>query len=289
MGWSQLAGSAIAGIGAAVWGNEAKKAGMGYATQIGKYHEVEAVEPDAPATLDWQTILGQVLGANKANTGEREALSRRANSFNTAEARRMYTQMQPFFDQLNRQVGQNALSYSKGELPADVVSSIGRAAASRGLQSGFGQGARGGGQGTSLGALNLRNLGLTSLQLSQYGTQTAMEANKLAKFLSPELSDSLAWSIAPAQGIGFEMGNVGIQNDAARYWNELQNKAAWDNTSLYNQANQMAAEGKLAGRLANAQMNNQAAQSAAGGVSGGGTGSGMGGMFGGGGGGGAGV
>lgn len=279
MGWSQLAGAAIAGIGAAVWGNEAKKAGEGYAAQIGKYHEVDPVKPGAPQTLDWQTIMNQVLGMNKGNTAEREQLARRTNSFNTAEARRMYSQMQPYFDQLNRQVGQNALSYSKGELPADVVSSIGRAAASRGLASGFGQGARGGGAGTSLGALNLRNLGLTSLQLSQYGTQTAMEANKLAKYLSPELADSLAWAISPAQGIGFEAGNIGIQNEAARYWNELQNKAAWDNTSLYNQANQMAAEGKLAGRMANAQMNQQAAQSAAQGTSaGGGGGGGMGGI-----------
>lgn len=284
MGYSQMIGAAIAGIGAAVWGNEAKKAGMGYATQIGKYKTVKPVEPDAPKTLDWQNMLGEILQVNKASEGQREDLARRTNQFNTKEAQKMYGSMQPYFQQLNEQVGQNALSYSKGELPDDVVASIGRASASRGLQGGFGQGARGGGVGTSMGSLNLRNLGLTSLQLSQYGTKTAMEANQLAKYLSPDLADSMAWGVSPQMGFGLEMGNIGIENEAARYWNELQNKAVWDNTSIRNQANQMAAEGKLAGRMANAQMNQQAAQSAAGSTSsmggGGGGGGGMGGMFG---------
>lgn len=282
MGYQQLIGSIIAGIGAAVWGNEAKKAGGGYAAQIQKYKTVEPIEPDAPKTLDWQSVLNTVLGTNANTTGQREQLARRTNTFNAAEAKRMYGGMQPYFDQLNSQIGQNALSYSKGELPADVVSSVSRAAASRGLSSGFGQGVRAGGAGGSMGSLNLRNLGLTSLQLSQYGTQTAMEANKLAKYLSPELASSMEWMISPAQGIGYEAANVGIENEAARYWNELQNKAIWDNTSIRNQANQMAAEGKLAGRLANAQMNNAAAASAAGGASGsgGGGGGGGGGMFG---------
>lgn len=281
MGYAQMIGSIIAGIGAAVWGNEAKKAGEGYATQIGKYKTVEPIEPDAPQTLDWQKTLNEVLGTNKNLTREREALAGRANTFNTAQAKKGYASMQPYFQQLQDQIGRNAASYSKGELPADVVSSVSRAAASRGLAGGFGQGANGGKGGTSMGSLNLRNLGLTSLQLSQYGTQTAMEANKLSKYLSPELADSLAWGVTPSQGIGYEMANIGIENEAARYWNELQNKAVWDNTSIRNQANQMAAEGKLAGRMANAQMNQQAAQSAAGGASasGGGGGGGGGGMM----------
>lgn len=285
MGYEQLIGSIIAGIGAAVWGNEAKKAGGGYAAQIGKYKTVEPIEPDAPKTVEWQSILNEVLGTNMNNAAQREQLAARTNRFNVNQARNMYSQMQPYFDSLNRQVGQNVDSYSKGELPADVVANVSRAAASRGLQSGFGQGARAGGAGGSMGSLNLRNLGLTSLQLSQYGTQQAMEANKLAKYLSPELADSLAWSVSPQMGIGYEAANVGIENEAARYWNELQNKAIWDNTAIRNQANQMAAEGKLAGRMANAQMNQQAAMSAAGAASGSGGGGGGGGfmsMFGGG-------
>lgn len=267
MGYEQMIGSIIAGIGAAVWGNEAKKAGGGYAAQIMKYKTVEPEEPDAPKTVEWQKILNEVMGTNMNNAPQREALAARTNKFNLGQAQKMYGGMQPYFNQLNQQVGQNALSYSKGELPADVVSSVSRAAASRGLAGGFGQGVRAGGAGGSMGSLNLRNLGLTSLQLSQYGTQTAMEANKLAKYLSPELASSMDWSISPAMGIGYEAANVGIENEAARYWNELQNKAIWDNTSIRNQANQMAAEGKLAGRMANAQMNNAAAQSAAGSVS----------------------
>lgn len=284
MGYTQMIGAAIAGIGAAVWGNEAKKAGEGYATQIGKYKTVNPVEPDAPKTLDWQNMLSQILSVNQASEGQREDLARRTNQFNSKEAIKMHSSMQPYFQQLNDQIGRNAASYSKGELPDDVVASIGRASASRGLQGGFGQGARGGGVGTSMGSLNLRNLGLTSLQLSQYGTQTAMEANKLAKYLSPDLADSMAWGVSPQMGFGLEMGNIGIENEAARYWNELQNKAVWDNTSIRNQANQMAAEGKLAGRMANAQMNQAAAQSAAGtssSMGGGGGGGSMMSMFGG--------
>lgn len=236
---------------------------------------VDPVRPNAPQMLDWRTAVKDALAFNTNNYMERANLARLTNQTNRIEAKRMYRSFQPRFDELQNQIGTNALSYSRGELPADVVANIGRAAATRGLSNGFGQGARGGGAGTALGTLNLRNLGLTSLDLSKFGTNLAMNASLQAKQLSPGLFDPAQLMVGPNQAVGYEAQNVGIQNDADRYWNQLQNKAMWDNTSAGNRATQMATETRLAGQLAQAQSVAAGASSLAGAV--GGMGGGMGG------------
>lgn len=255
------------------------KASKKAANSLEQFDTVDPVKPNAPETVDWRTAVKDALSFNTNNYVDRANLARMTNQTNRTEQLRMLRGFQPYFDQLQNQIGQNALSYSRGELPQDVVNSIGRSAASRGLQGGFGQGARGGGAGTALGTLNLRNLGLTSLDLSKFGTQLAMNANQQAKNLSPGLFDPAQLMIGPGQAVGYEAQNVGIQNEAARYWNQLQNKAMWDNTSTGNKANQMATEARLAGSLAQSQAITQGASSLAGAV--GGMGGGMGGMGGG--------
>lgn len=214
---------------------------------------VEPIRPNAPQMLDWRTAVKDALAFNTNNYVQRANLARLNNQTNRIEAQRMYRGFQPRFDELQNQIGANALSYSRGELPQDVVANIGRAAATRGLQSGFGLGARGGGAGTALGTLNLRNLGLTSLDLSKFGTGLAMNASLQAKQLSPGLFDPAQLMVSPGQAVGYAAQNVGIQNDADRYWNQLENRALWDNTSAGNRANQMATEARLAGQLAQAQ------------------------------------
>lgn len=229
---------------------------------------VDPVRPGAPQMLDWRTAVKDALAFNTNNYLQRANLARLTNQTNRIEAKRMYRSFQPRFDELQNQIGTNALSYSRGELPADVVANIGRAAATRGLSNGFGQGARGGGAGTALGTLNLRNLGLTSLDLSKFGTNLAMNASLQAKQLSPGLFDPAQLMVGPNQAVGYEAQNVSIQNDADRYWNQLQNKALWDNTSAGNRANQMANETRLAGQLAQAQSIAAGASSLAGAVGG---------------------
>lgn len=211
----------------------------------------DPIEPDAPYTVDWRRAVNEAIGFNVGNAQLRNNLSRMTNTFNTKEAQRMYRTFQPSFDSLQSQIGTNALSFARGELPADVVNSIGRAASQRGLSGGFGQGARGG-QG-ALGSSLLRGLGLTSLDLSKFGTGLAMNASMQAKQLSPPLFDPASLMVTPGQGVGYEFQNAGIQNDAARYWNQLQNQALMGNVSAQNTANTNATNTQLAGQLAQAQ------------------------------------
>lgn len=222
----------------------------------------DPIEPNAPQTVDWRRAVNEALGFNVGNAPLRNQLASMTNNFNTRQAQRMYRTFQPSFDSLQSQIGTNALSFSRGQLPADVVESIGRSAATRGLNSGFGQGARGG-QG-ALGSSLLRGLGLTSLDLSKFGTGLAMNASMQAKQLSPALFDPASLMVGPGQAVGYEFQNTGIQNDAARYWNQLQNQALMGNVSAQNTANQNATNTELAGQLAQAQAIAQAGQSVGG-------------------------
>lgn len=218
-----------------------------------------------PNLVDWRTASNEALAYNLAHQADQQQLAAQTNVFNTGQAKRMYRRFQPAFDTLQSQIGQNALSFSRGELPQDVVASLGRSAATRGLSLGFGQGANGGGNGTALGSSLLRGLGLTSLDLSKFGTQLAMQASLQAKQLAPPLADPTGYQVTPQQAIGYSFQNAQTQNEAARYWNQVQNNALMQNTGAQNQANMNATNTELAGQLAQAQSI-QAAGSALGGA-----------------------
>lgn len=219
-----------------------------------------------PQTVDWRTAVNDALNYNINHQARQQQLAAQTNVFNTRQAQRQYRTFQPYFDTLQAQVGKNALAYSQGQLPPDVVASLGRSTAARGLSSGFGQGARGGGSGTALGNSLLRGLGLTSLDLSKFGTQLAMQANMQAKQLSPALFDPTSLMVSPQQAVGYQMQNAQTQNEAARYWNQLQNQALMSNVSAQNTANQNAINTQLAGSLAQSQAIGQAGSSLAGGI-----------------------
>lgn len=213
----------------------------------------DPIQPQDPLLQDWRRTALDANNYNFNHLNDYFNQAGRINQFNQRQAIRGYTNMQPYFGQLQNQIGRNALSFSRGELPADVVSSIGRAAAQRGLQSGFGQGSMGGGQGSQIGNLNLRNLGLTSLNLSQFGTNLAMQANQQAANLTPSLFRPESLMVSPQQAIGYEQQQLNTQNEAMRYWNQLQNEARLGNVQGQNRASQMATETRLAGDLASAQ------------------------------------
>lgn len=219
-----------------------------------------------PQTVDWRTAVNDALNYNINHQARQQQFAAQTNLFNTRQAQKQYRTFQPHFDSLQRQLGENALSFSQGELPADVVANLGRTASARGLSSGFGQGFRGGGSGTALGNSLLRGLGLTSLDLSKFGSQLAMQAGLQAKSLSPALFDPASLAVTPQQAVGYQMQNAQTQNEAARYWNQLQNQALMGNVSAQNTANQNATNTELAGQLAQAQAIQQAGSSVAGGI-----------------------
>lgn len=157
-----------------------------------------------PQQLDLQSVLGNLLGANTQNFGGAAGLASAGNDFNFGQFMKFIKKVQPNFKQIQRQVGDNALSFSRGELPQDTIESIGRAAAERGVQGGYGFGSQGGKSG-ALANLNLRNLGLQSLDLTKYGTNLGIQVNQSAKGLLPQLGSAFDWLFTPQMGLQAEM------------------------------------------------------------------------------------
>lgn len=153
-----------------------------------------------PEQLDLQSVLGNLLQTNTNNFAGAAELTSAGNKFNLQEFMRTIKKIQPSFKPLQQQIGSNALSFSRGELPQDTIESIQRAAAQTGIQGGYGFGSQGGKTG-ALANLNLRNLGLTSLDLTKYGTNLGIQVNQSAKGLMPQLGSAFDWLFTPAQGL----------------------------------------------------------------------------------------
>lgn len=242
----------------------ANNAAKDAASALSNPHTLNLSSIPNPETVDWREIARQTPQINSNNLDNIFALGNRVNQFQTGQFLKGANRIQPYFNQLQDQIGRNALSYSKGELPSDVVSNIGRAAASRGFASGIGMGSRGGGFNTALGGLNLRNLGLTSLDLSKFGTGVAMQANQNAANMVPNLFDPTSQMVTPGMGIGAEFNNAGIINR----WNELNtaiaNAEATGNTDILNSALQAATGVRLQGDLNMAKSVQSASSSLAG-------------------------
>lgn len=260
-----IAAGVIAAAGAVGGGIMASNAAKDAASALSNPNMLNLSRIPAPETVDWKDLLRQTPQLNLNNLDNIFALGNRVNQFQTNQFLRGANKIQPYFSQLQDQIGRNALSFSKGELPGDVVGSIGRAAASRGFASGIAGGARGGGYNTALGNLNLRNLGLTSLDLSKFGTGVAMQANQNAAGMVPNLFDPTSQMVTPGMAIQSQFQNVGIANR----WNELntaiQNAEATGNTDILNSALQAATGVRLQGQL-NQAKSVQAASSALAGV-----------------------
>lgn len=258
-----------------------KKAGEAAANSLNDPNTLDLQRIPNPETVDWQNILSQIHQTNYNSLPLNLATANRVNEFNTNQFLRGANKIQPHFNQLQDQIGRNALSYSKGELPGDVVSSLSRSAASQGFKNGIAGGARGGGFNTALGGLNLRNLGLTSLDLSKFGTGVGMQVNQNAANMVPNLFDPAMQMISPQLGIGSEFQNAGIINDWNKNNTMIANAEESGNTDILNSILQAQTSLRLQGRLNEAKSVQAASSSAANIMTGG-----MGGMGGGGGGGG---
>lgn len=251
--------AAIIGVAGTAYGayasNQASKKAAG---ALGGMQQLDLETLPLPETVNIEEILRGAIGMNFQNLPMNFALADRVNQFNSGQALRGYSAMQPYFKQNQELVGRNVASFARGELPSDVVSSIGRGAAERGFRGGFAFGASGGGPGTALGALNLRNLGLTSLDLSQRGTQLAMSANQQAAAMSPNLFDPTGMMLSPQSALSSSFNNANIINDWNRANTQIRNAEASGNTELLNSI----LEAQTGLRYQAAMNNAQAVQSA---------------------------
>jgi hypothetical protein len=144
--------------------------------------------PDYPELEEAQK---KAAAANKAILPELEETASRVNTFNQAELERMLRMTIPDLDEINRNISGNIASMTRGELPTGVSDLVARKSAESAVAGGF----AGSGMHRNLEA---RDLGLTSLEMTQRGlssaerwtasvraTQTAPMADVTSMFISP--------------------------------------------------------------------------------------------------------
>lgn len=262
--WAVAVAAVVSAGAAAYSANQQKKSAAATNAAIADAAPVAPGKVPFPQLVNTGQSQGKAVATNLKGLGGIFDLARQTNRFQQGQALQGYTTMQPYFKTLQEQIGRNALSFAKGELPSDVVSSIGRAAASRGLASGFGLGASGAGVGTSLGSLNLRALGLTSLDLAQKGTSLGMAVNAQAQALTPGLFDPSSMFINPGTQLQADEFNAGAVNQTNQLNAGYQNAANVQNVGLQNSILQQQSQNTLAASNAANQQYAAAASTIAG-------------------------
>src|SRR6478609_3975648 len=109
----------VLAAGSAVYAGaqQAKASKKAAAAQRGGVVGYDPIEPGAPQLVDWRRSALDALNFNRNHQQAYEQVAAENNRFNTAQAQRMYRTFQPSFDQLQSQIGTNALSFSRGQLP----------------------------------------------------------------------------------------------------------------------------------------------------------------------------
>lgn len=213
------------------------------------YGQIDQVNP-AHAAL-YATNTNKALFSDNAN------LAAQTNNFNYNAAHHYYNKIQPYFDNLLGQMGQNALSAEQGKLPDDVLANIRRTSASQGIAGGYGYGALGATNG-GLANINLRNLGLTSLQQQQYGNSLGLQLTNQAKSLLPNMMSPSDMFLTPQTEVGAQQFNAGQVNNTNDINAQYINQARAANAGAYNALQQNISQGAMAGGLAGAQIQGQA-------------------------------
>lgn len=186
------------------------------------FPQITGKKPDVPdfVPIDIGKTQQQTIADNALAFESSSDLASDINSFNSEELTKYLRQAIPGYDQLVSGVSSNIGSMVKGEIPQDVQSRIERNAAYRSLAGGF----AGSGMARNLEA---RDLGLTSLQLSQEGNNSAMrwlEAGR--RLLSPQLYDATNMFLTPTQR--YEMESMERDARFNQEWTKAQIDAAPD-------------------------------------------------------------
>lgn len=152
-----------------------------------------------PVDIDKEQLAA--TEGNIRNLDKTQELVTKTNSFNQEELRRMLRVAIPNYDALVGKGGDVVASYLAGEIPSDVVGQIRRNAAERSGAGGY--------QGSGMSRnLEARDLGLTSLQLTQTGLGAAERWLQGVKALSvPGQFDVSAMFLSPAQRVNATVAN----------------------------------------------------------------------------------
>lgn len=145
--------------------------------------------PDYPELEEAQR---QAVKANRDILPEAQKLVSETNTFNHAELQRLIRLSIPDLDEINKNISGNIASMTRGELPTDVANLISRKAAEGAVAGGYG----GSGMHRNMEA---RDLGLTSLQMTQQGLSSAERWLATVRNTQAPMMDVTSMFISPMQ------------------------------------------------------------------------------------------
>lgn len=152
-------------------------AGMGLARLLGGGSEIYGSKPIVPGAIDYTKDLADAIRTNKDLL---PSLSEFAK-LSTEEMANLLEISFPGYKSTRDNISENIRSMVAGEVPADVQLQLERKAAERGVTLGYG--------GSQFGDNQfLRNFGLTSLQLTQQGLDSASKWINQAQNVSLDFS-----------------------------------------------------------------------------------------------------
>lgn len=150
--------------------------------------------------VDVQAEQAKATTGNIANFGQASQLGAKVNQFNQDQLLGMLRKAIPGYDNIMNQGSNLIQSYMRGEIPQDVKNQIGRNSAETSIAGGYG----GSGMARNLEA---RDLGLTSLQLTQQGLSSADKwLNSAAARSTPQMFDVTSMFVSPMQQTAVSIG-----------------------------------------------------------------------------------
>lgn len=154
--------------------------------------------PDLPS-LNLGTEQQKALAANQAAIPGAEAIASNVDLFNQQQIDRMLSSVIPNYKAITGNVSRNIASLTAGQIPTDVQQAVQSSAAAQSLSGGFG--------GTQAGGnLLARDLGLTSLNLTQQGLNSAESWIKTASSIyEPGNFNVASMFITPGQQASFDV------------------------------------------------------------------------------------
>lgn len=180
---------------------------------------------DKPKVPKWSDISlaeeqRKSIAANTAALPEIENLASRTNAFNQEQIQKMLRASIPNYDSIVSGVSGNIDSFLKGEIPKDVADQIQTNSASRSLSGGF--------SGTGMSHnLNARDLGLTSLSLTERGVDSASRwLSSMGSLSAPGAFNAASLFITPQQQFSATFQNQDASFNAG--WLKNQVKAMPD-------------------------------------------------------------
>ena len=180
-------------------------------------------KPKVPAFVKTDAAAEQTkaIGANQAALPVASKLAREASEENQATLLANLRAAIPDYDVFMQQGGKNISSMLRGELPEDVAAAVERRGAAKALGGGYA------GSDASRKLVS-RDLGLTSLQLTQQGLDSAMKWMANAKQVSvAPIMDVTSMFINPAQQIAVTQYNNEGQFQRDYRANQLKAQYDW--------------------------------------------------------------